>query len=80
MTDLTRLSVNMNPETARKLQELMGRHGASATDIVGHAIATLHFVDTEVGVGGRQVRFNPKHRWREYVQAKWLLGRRRLAQ
>lgn len=75
MTDLTRLSVNMNPETTRKLQELMARHGKTATDVIANAIATHHFVDTEVGVGGRQIRFNPKHRWREYIDAEWLGGR-----
>lgn len=43
----TRLSVNINSETAQALQDLASRHGTSVTEIVRRAIGVYKFVDDE---------------------------------
>lgn len=47
----TRLSVNINDETAQALKELATRRGTSVTEIVRRAVAVYKFVEDEVGQG-----------------------------
>ena len=47
----TRLSVNINDETARALKELAERRETSVTDIVRRAVSVYKFVEDEVSEG-----------------------------
>jgi predicted transcriptional regulator len=47
----TRLSVNINDETADALKELAKDRGTSVTDIVRRAVAIYKFVEDETGSG-----------------------------
>ena len=49
--ELTRLSVNLNAETAAALKELAERRGISLTETVRRAIAVLKFVEDEIQKG-----------------------------
>ena len=44
----TRLSVNINDETARALKELAERRETSVTDIIRRAVSVYKFVEDEV--------------------------------
>lgn len=52
----TRLSVNINEETARALRELAERHDTSVTDIVRRAVAVYKFVEDETRDGDKQMK------------------------
>lgn len=43
--DLTRLSINMNPETTDALREYAAAHGVNVTEAVRRAISLLAFMD-----------------------------------
>ncbi len=45
--DLTRLSVNMNQDTAAALRQQAARHGITYTEAVRRAISIAKFVDDE---------------------------------
>lgn len=47
----TRLSVNVNDETASALRELADRRDVSITDIVRRAVAVYKFVEDETSEG-----------------------------
>lgn len=47
----TRLSVNINDETAKALKELADERGTSITDIVRRAVAVYKFVEDETATG-----------------------------
>ncbi len=49
--DLTRLSVNMNQETADALKKYADKHGVSYTEAVRRAISLLHFIEGERSTG-----------------------------
>lgn len=52
----TRLSVNINDETAEALRELADRKGTSVTEIVRRAVSVYKFVEDEVGTNGKQLQ------------------------
>lgn len=52
----TRLSVNINDETAAALKELAARRDTSVTEIVRRAVAVYKFVEDEVGQGGKSLQ------------------------
>ncbi len=45
--DLTRLSVNMNQDTATALRQQAARHGITYTETIRRAISIAKFVDDE---------------------------------
>lgn len=49
--ELTRLSVNLNAETAAALNEIRERRGISLTEAVRRAIAVLKFIEDEIQNG-----------------------------
>jgi hypothetical protein len=51
--DLTRLSINLNAETADALRKIAARRGISYTEAVRRAIAVYTFIDDEVQGGAK---------------------------
>lgn len=47
-TGLTRLTVNLNPESAADLKHLADRHGRSFTETVRRMISVARFLDDEL--------------------------------
>lgn len=67
----TRLSVNINDETAAALRELAERHETSVTEIVRRATGLYKFVRDETADNARHLetcRPNGTRRTRIYVQ------------
>lgn len=58
-TETFRLSVNMNPETARLLREHAASKGLSYTEAVRRAIAIWAFVEDEVAAHHRVQSVDP---------------------
>lgn len=56
----TRLSVNVNDETARAVKELAAQQETSATDIVRKAIAVYRFIEDETAAG-KELRMVGEH-------------------
>lgn len=52
----TRLSVNINDETAAALKDLADRRDTSVTEIVRRAVAVYKFVEDEVGQKGKTLQ------------------------
>lgn len=52
----TRLSVNINDETAEALKDLAERRGTSVTEVVRRAVAVYKFVEDEVGLQGKTMQ------------------------
>lgn len=52
--EITRLSVNINQDTANALRSLAERQGVSMTEVVRRAISLAVFVDEEIRAG-RQI-------------------------
>lgn len=50
---LTRLSVNMNPETARAIRDYMQKHDVTATEAVRRAISLMAFAEGVYAEGRR---------------------------
>ncbi|KHL00229.1 ribbon-helix-helix protein, CopG family [Sinomonas humi] len=46
-THLTRLSINMNPETAATLKKLAQQEGLSQTEVIRRAVALMEFIQDE---------------------------------
>lgn len=65
--ELTRLSVNMNPETAAALKAISARAGTSHTESVRRAISILDFLMTERAEGNSIVIHEPRGSLRELV-------------
>lgn len=55
MSELTRLSVNLNRETAEALKDIADREGISLTEAIRRAIALLKFI-TDEQAQGRKVQ------------------------
>lgn len=65
---LTRLSVNMNAETAAALKYLAARQGVSQTEIIRRAVALMKFIDDEQRLGRKlQTTDSNDHNTRELV-------------
>lgn len=52
----TRLSVNVNDETADALKQLAKENGTSVTEIVRRAVSVYKFVEDEVGHKGKTLQ------------------------
>jgi predicted transcriptional regulator len=52
----TRLSININDETAAALQELAKKRGVSVTEIVRRAVSVYKFVEDEVSDGDKTLQ------------------------
>jgi predicted DNA-binding helix-hairpin-helix protein len=52
----TRLSVNINDETAEALKELAARRGTTVTEVVRRAVSVYKFVEDEVGDKGKTMQ------------------------
>lgn len=52
----TRLSVNINDETAQALKELAKRRDTSVTEVVRRAVAVYKFIEDEVGERGKTLQ------------------------
>jgi hypothetical protein len=50
-TDTVRLSVNLGPAVAARLQDYTSRNGVTATDAIRRAISLLDFADAARGRG-----------------------------
>jgi hypothetical protein len=65
---LTRLSVNMNAETAAALKYMAARQGVSQTEIIRRAVALMKFIDDEQRLGRKlQTTDSNDHNTRELV-------------
>lgn len=53
-SDLTRLSVNMNPETTQAIRDYMQKHDVTATEAVRRAVSLMAFAEG-VYEGGRRL-------------------------
>lgn len=53
MSDVVRLSVNLNQETADALHELVRRKGISYTEVLRRAISVHHYLEAETKAGRR---------------------------
>lgn len=51
MSDLVRLSVNLNNETAAALQEMADRNGHSLTETVRRSISIHKYIEDELKAG-----------------------------
>ena len=49
MSDLTRLNVNLNQETAAALKTIASDNNISLTEAIRRAIALLKFIEDEIG-------------------------------
>jgi len=52
----TRLSININDETAAALKELAAKRGLTVTEVVRRAVSVYKFVEDEVGDGGKTLQ------------------------
>lgn len=52
----TRLSVNINDETAVALKSLAARRDTSVTEVVRRAVAVYKFMEDEVALGGKSLQ------------------------
>lgn len=52
----TRLSVNINDETAAALRDLAERRGTTVTEIVRRSVSVYKFVEDEVAAGGKTLQ------------------------
>lgn len=59
-TDLVRLNVNLNSETAEALKLLAEEKGSSLTEVIRRAIAVYKFVDDESRSGHRVQTVDPQ--------------------
>jgi hypothetical protein len=50
-SNLTRLRVNLNAETAQAVRDLMAANEISATEVTRRAISLMHYVEEEVAAG-----------------------------
>lgn len=62
--EYTRLSVNMNAETVRQLQEMVASKGISYTEAVRRAIAITAYVQGEIAKGRTILSVEGKDAWR----------------
>ncbi|KPM51921.1 hypothetical protein ACG83_30480 [Frankia sp. R43] len=66
MPDYTRLTVNINSETAAALKEIAERRGISYTEAVRRAVAILKLVEDETQKG-HTIQINEGKRVRDIV-------------
>lgn len=59
-TELVRLNVNLNSETAEALKTLAEEKGSSLTEVIRRAIAVYKFVDEESRSGHRVQTVDPR--------------------
>ncbi|WP_280389868.1 hypothetical protein [Nocardia wallacei] len=57
--DVVRLSVNLSPDVAAVLHELMEKRGTTATETIRRAISVLYFLETETENGGELLLREP---------------------
>lgn len=66
MPDYTRLTVNINVETAAALKEVAERRGISYTEAIRRAVAILKLIEDET-LKGHSIQINEGKRVREIV-------------
>ncbi|SIN72626.1 ribbon-helix-helix protein, CopG family [Agromyces cerinus] len=66
MTEIVRLHINLNRETAAELDRLSKAHGLSLTEVVRRAISLYGFINDEVAAG-RTVTTGTRRKRRELV-------------